>query len=313
LRAQFYHFVERLHIQRLDLVCLTHPHDDHYTGLVDIVRYFTSGGRSIGTFCDSGVEPKQVATLMRRRRLPKSAVMEFERLYHCLYELIDAKQVRYFIASENSSPVIEVGDHIQIIPVGPRPDALSRAVRDVASTGKIRKDLNRISVVLALSIRAKAKSFDALLAADTDSEGCNSALRRYAAIKARGGEGCSFDMVKVPHHGSAHSHCGSEICKYRKEADVALATISAGAFDVLPDREVMRDFLQRGWTVLLTTKRVALGKQFAVELSGRSQRSIGVQSQNIRITWQEVHGTRWEPAEARVDVSELSNYMSLYK
>jgi beta-lactamase superfamily II metal-dependent hydrolase len=313
LRAQFYQFVERLEIRRLDLVCLTHPHDDHYSGMAEVVRYFTSNGRSIGTFCDSGVEPKQIATLMRRRRLPKSTVTEFEQLYRCLYELIDSRQVRYFMASENSSPFIEVGNHIQITPLGPRPEALSQALRDVASAGKIRKDLNRISVVLVLNVQGKTKSFDALLAADTDSEGCNSALKRYAAIKAQESAGCTFDLVKVPHHGSAYSHCGSEICRYRKEDDVALAAISAGPFDALPDREVMRDYLQYGWTVLLTTKRGVPCRQLAVELSGRRQRVSEVQGQSIRITWQEDRGTRWEPAQARVCPDELPNYKSVYK
>jgi beta-lactamase superfamily II metal-dependent hydrolase len=310
-RTEFFQLAKQLQIRRLDLVCLTHPHEDHYSGLDEVIRYFTSDGRSVGTFCDSGVEPKQIAVLMRRRGSVKSAVTEFERLYRRIYNLIDAKQIRYFMANENSSPLIEVGDRIQILPVGPRPDVLSQATREVVSLGNIRKDLNRISVVLALSVRGDTKCFDALLTADTDSDGCNSALARCSAVRSKANPSRGFDMVKVPHHGSADSHLGSEIISHRKEAEDSLAVISAGSFDVLPDREVMGDFLQGGWTVLLTKKRSARVTQFAVELSSRSKQTFGVQCQDIQILWRESIGTKWEPAGARVHTGELSNYDSV--
>ncbi len=312
-RAQFFRLVEQLQIRRLDLVCLSHPHEDHYTGLAEVMQYFTSEGRTVGTFCDSGVEPRQIQQIMRRRRFPASAVTEFERLYRFVYKLIENNRVRYFRADENRSPLVEVGDRIRLIPIGPRPEVVSEAVRDVVSEGKIRRDLNRVSVVLGLNVRGNDRSFDALLAADTDSEGCNNALNRYAVVRNGSGHQPALDMVKVSHHGSGDSHRGSRICGHRKDIGVALAVISAGSFDVLPDREVMRDFLQAGWTVLLTEKRITRAPQLAVELSGRGRGGLGVRSQNIWITWREEQGTRWEPPEARVDREELSHYESVLK
>ncbi len=299
--------MERLGVQRLDLVCLTHPHEDHFAGLAQVMQYFTSEGRTVGTFCDSGVEPKQIATLMRRRHSPSSVVTEFERLYRFVYNLMDAGRIRYFMANENSSPLIEVGDRIRLVPVGPRPDVLSRAIRDVVSAGRMRKDLNRISVVLALSVQGENSTFDALLAADTDSEGCNSALKRFAEVTRGDGR---LDVVKVSHHGSADSHFRSRICGHRKSLGATPAVISAASFDVLPDREVLADFLRCGWTVLLTAKRVAPTKHFALELSGRGRGGFGVQTHDIQVTWREADGTKWSPDEARVDAMELPNYGS---
>ena len=62
-------------------------------------------------------------------------------------------------------------------------------------------------------------------------------------------------MVKVAHHGSLDSHRGSTVCRCHKTQGECVAAISTGDFDVLPDREVLQDFLDNDWTVILTTKR----------------------------------------------------------
>ena len=34
IRDSFFELVDRLQIRRLDVLCLTHPHDDHYHGML---------------------------------------------------------------------------------------------------------------------------------------------------------------------------------------------------------------------------------------------------------------------------------------
>lgn len=193
--------------------------------------------------------------------------------------------------------------------IGPRPELAKLAVQSTLAAGKIRDDLNRLSIVLALLTRSRGKMFDALLAADTDADGFQSAM---LSLKARTLNEASpqFDAIKVSHHGSLESHNGSDICKHKKPDIETVAAISAGAFDVLPDREVLNDFLQHGWTVLLTTKRTPRRHHFALELSGRPTEPATVQTHDLRLKWSPEQGISWEPIESRVAVDELPNYQT---
>jgi hypothetical protein len=253
-------------------------------------------------FCDSGVEPKQIAILLKRRQQPDSAVRSFESLYRYIWDLINGDKIRYFMADENSSAIIFRGQSSQLRPVGPKPEVIAMSIRGSIAAGRIRQDFNKISVILILEIRAESGSFDGLLTADTDAAGFASAVDR---LRRTNGNEPRFDFVKVSHHGSLDSHRGSNICDHRKRAD-AIAAISAGSFDVLPDREVIRDFLKHEWIVLLTTKRIPV-KNYAVSLSGKPK--IVVQERTITIQWYDGR-LSWMPPDSRVHDNELSLYQS---
>src|SRR4051794_16708149 len=57
IRKHFFQFIDGLGIKKLDLVCLTHAHRDHFHGMLQVVEHFTKPGKSIGYYCDSGVDP----------------------------------------------------------------------------------------------------------------------------------------------------------------------------------------------------------------------------------------------------------------
>jgi beta-lactamase superfamily II metal-dependent hydrolase len=308
-RIEFFKLTSGLNIKRLDLVCLTHPHDDHYTGMEEVLRHFNSEGRSVRFFCDCGTEPREVHTLLRRRNRPTSSVREYERLYRYVAELIDSGRVTYFCADENSVPIID-SEQLQLMPIGPRPDVARRAVQTTISSGKIRDDLNRLSIVLVLMARLPKGNFDTLLTADTGADGFRSAMER---LQTRIGIETqpTFDVVKVAHHGSLDSHAGSNVCEHKKLDKAAVAAISTGSFEVLPDREVLTEFIGHDWTVLLTTKRVSKRRQYGLELSGNPvDDKITVETQNITLKWSEDEGLLWSPASARVFAHELSNYQT---
>jgi beta-lactamase superfamily II metal-dependent hydrolase len=310
VRQEFFRFISSLGINRLDLVCLTHPHDDHYTGMHDVLRYFTSNGRSVGTFCHGGTDPPQIHTLLKRRNRPESSIREYERLYRLVDELID-DGLRLVSADENTTDVLVAGqsNEVQLLPIGPRAEIAWRAVRDTISSGRIRTDLNRLSVVLALTVRSTAAAFDALLAADTDAQGFRSAMDGLKQ-KLQSQAEPSFDVVKVAHHGSLESHRGSEVCAHRKNNSESVAAISTGAFDVLPDREVLREFLEHDWSVLLTTKRYSKRRHYPLELSGKTSATTLTQTTNIKLVWTEKEGLFWEPLESKISATDLENYQT---
>lgn len=307
VRREFFETTARLNISRLDLICLTHAHDDHYTGMEAVIRHFTSGGRSVGVFCDGGPEPKQIATLMRRKSRPTSSILAYESLYRCVWDLIKAKKISYFRADENSRSIyVGDDDSMQIVPLGPRAAIAGIAVREtLLPVGRIRQDINLLSVILALCIRKQEGAFDALLAADADAAGINFAIESVEKLVPSAGY---FDMIKVSHHGSLASH-KSCFAHQRKKAGVhAVAAVSSGHFDVLPDRAVLNDYLTEGWNVLLTTKRVApQASSTPLTLSGKSD-VFSILRQNLHLSWNPTDGLRWSPDQALMHRDELKYY-----
>lgn len=308
---RFFEFVSSRNIQTLNLLCLTHPHEDHYTGMEAVVEYFTSHGRSIGIFCDSGLDPKQIGTLLRRRERPDFYVQEFEKLYLRLRPHFLSHQIVYFRADKNTNriPVGVKSGQVKLLPVGPSPDIIHEfSVRGLSPEG-FRGDLNRISVVLALIVRLPKNEFAALLAADTDGNGFNSALEGLMDKTDTQTVPC-FDVIKVAHHGSLHSHRNSTACSRHKVEGECIAAVSTGSFEGLPDREVLADYLNHKWKVILTTKRIKARDQSLLYAFG--EKSV-VRKHDLCITWSEELGLRWTPAEASLDDSELDAYQTASK
>ncbi len=307
VRDSFFEFVEHLKIQRLDLLCLTHPHEDHYHGMIEVINYFTTAGRTLGKFCDGGTTAKEILTFMKRRGRPKSAIREFEALDNRLTELIKAERVDYIRADENTGPIIASRDlrRLLLAPVGPPAARMKFSVREGALEGKA-GDLNLVSLVLQLRISRGDREFDALFCGDNDGASVNRVLGRLEAAKA-------FDLVKVAHHGSHSSHEGSQIVG-RGKRKLAIAVICSGMeFAVLPDREVMRDFLNGGWTVLLTCRRVSHSRRYAVQAVGRCVEDVSPRAQTIKVEWSPDNGVKWSPETARVTLDDLRHYQTASK
>ena len=67
--------------------------------------------------------------------------------------------------------------------------------------------------------------------------------------------------------------------------------------------------VDRDWTVLVTTKRVARRRTYALELSGRTSEPE-FETEEIHIKWSEETGLSWWPEEVRVNLVDLPNYQS---
>ena len=161
IRNEFFRHVSSLGIKRLDLVCLTHPHDDHYTGMEEVLRYFNAEGRSIGMYCVGAVEPRLIHTWMKRRNCPKSSALAYERLNKYVDELLKSKppRIKLFSADANSRPVIVADDsgEVQLHPIAPSPSESRTVLQETFLLGRAKDKLNKLSIVLALLIRSKKR------------------------------------------------------------------------------------------------------------------------------------------------------------
>lgn len=304
-RAAFFRLVESLQIRRLDLVCLTHLHEDHYLGMRDVIEYFTSEGRSIGT------NPLEIYKLLALDPRKESNSSEFLRLWNALSDAIDAG-LDYRYAHEHATEVAFSDDEsIRLLPIGPSPSAVRSSTANALTRGKltntVREQLNFTSVVLALRARGTNREFDAVLAADIDGPGFRRGIKCYCEINGQSGDVFPLDAVKVAHHGSLDSHIDSNVVQCRK-SETSVAAISAGTKSrVLPDREVLKDFLDGGWTVLLTNKRTTprLPSDSPLTLSGMRK---GANSFDVTISWSDAEGLKWGPTDCQVNPEDLQSY-----
>lgn len=312
-RTQFFQFLETWAVRHLDLLCLTHPHDDHYHGMLEVVEYFASEGRTLGTFCDVGVTPKEVLALMTAKNRPPSYITEYSRLYSRLNSLIKENKVRYFAGNQDSRPLIR-STGLYLMPIGPDPtivrQMLESSMRRDDRFSSIREDLNLLSLVLVLRMHGDIKG-DALLVGDTNGAGVNKALQ--VLTDHDHATPCQFDFVKVAHHGSLDSHRGSNICSTRRTTGTAIAAISTGSdYKVLPDREVLSDFINASWRVLITTKRVGKPQQDRVlTLASRNKPDPFLLERNTIVArWTQRDSFTWSPVRAEVTRVDLGNYGS---
>ena len=325
VRSGFFAKLDELGVQRLDVLCLTHSHHDHYHGMEQVVEHFTTGGRSLGIFCDGGVDPEQViAAIKGENRTPHAYVSEHERLYEKLSDLIVSGRVRRFVANRDSRPVLRQGTDLYMLPVGPSSQVLADTTLQATGAGDwtstLRKRINQLSVVLALCVRSGGATLDALLAADTDGPGLNDACRSLDEFESRTTPG-GFDLVKVPHHGSLDSHDGSNVCQRTKLGERLAVICCNGESKKLPDRIVIRAFLDAGWQVLPTARRVhapvsVTRSSSLLTMSGKSPAALGsilVKNEHLEITWSATNGLRFHPPDAAIARQDVNNYGTAQK
>ena len=312
-RDRFFEFVESRGIRTLDFVFLTHPDYDHFHGMADVLEHFTRDGRSVGTYCDAGVDAQQVRSLLKGR----TGETEFERLQRRLDDLDERGAINFYAINDQHATVSPKGykGSVDLIPIGPEASRARRLTRrgvaKLQSDRKAELPANELSIVLVLWAKEGARDICLLLAGDADAEGLEGAMEIWRSRAAEREVDEGFDAVKVPHHGSFDSHW-AELPKTGRKDAAKVAVISAGQRPALPDRRVIRDFMDRGWRVLITTRRGgARIRDLPMTLANRGGGVVvGGRAtwHDIRLTWDSARGLTWEPKEAEIQKSDLQAY-----
>jgi beta-lactamase superfamily II metal-dependent hydrolase len=318
-RDRFFNWVGDLGITRLDYVFQTHPDYDHYHGMIDVLKYFTRDGRSVGKYVDSGLTALYIDQVLRRQ--PRSR--HYKELQDYLQELHEGKVLEW-CELDARRPVLRLcGGQCSVcfVPIGPDPgqkrQILLRDCNKLATNPAARLEANRLSLIVVLECKANGHTFAALLASDSDEAGLSRALDLWEE-RARGRmPECGFGVVKVPHHGSIQSH-SARLAGGLGAVQGRVAAISAGTRDALPDRAVIQAYQEAGWAVALTTTR-GIGHVRAeargdrpMTLADRGPRRMGqVLEHLVRIDWDANPGIRRPvPEGALVLAQHLDRYGS---
>jgi hypothetical protein len=97
----------------------------------------------------------------------------------------------------------------------------------------------------------------------------------------------------------------------RDGSNLRIAAISAGERRVLPDKQVLEDYLADDWQVLLTTTRKNSSRKpdRPMQLANRGRSgSVQFTAHDIHITWSADSGLAFEPQEAMLKTTDVSNY-----
>jgi len=228
-------FLRSKNVQKLKFICLTHPHRDHFHGMLDIIRHYTSDGRNVEQFWDFGVD-KDKFTVLKQSFGSEREFTELQRLYDFVLGGVEKKTIQYLEAKQNTMCLRLSG--LEIFSLAPLGRDTLRYVRSWGRDKAI--DENLLSVVLVI-VHGEAR---AVLGGDTKSwedilklwrKDCGSARRKKRA----------FDFLKVSHHGSRYgNHAGLWNSFTVKGQSVAV--ISAGCQYECPHPETVKSIVSNG-------------------------------------------------------------------
>ena len=225
-------FLKARNVTKLKFVCLTHPHYDHYHGMLDILEYFSSGEREIEYFWDFGIDKKKLKYFKNRFGSEKE-YREFLSLYKfILKKVTEDKRIRYRILGLKTD-CLDVGS-LKLKSYAP---ISSDVLRYFEKWGKDKTiDENLLSIVLVITYG----DTNIVLGADTKSwqeilknwrEDCRQAKRKY-----------KFDFVKVSHHGSREGN-DDGLWKSFAVRGKSVAVISTGCKYGSPHKETITSII----------------------------------------------------------------------
>ncbi len=311
IRRSFFEFVDRHEIRTLDFIIQTHPDRDHYHGMKAVIDHVLGRGGTIGHYIDTGLTAGRARDLLRNI----AAVREYQVLQDSLSEWARSGRFKWCELAARYIPFIPRGfrGQIEFFPIGPDPDEKRRLMtsdlRRLANRSDARLVANELSLVVVLLVNLDGRSLGVLLGADASTAGLEWALDYWSEHTGTHGLAPEFDVIKIPHHGSIRSHT-PRLCKMKRPGS-GTAAVSAGTRSCLPDREVLRDYLEQGWSVMATTTRSKQPSRpsLPMTLADRGRPDVhDVGRFSVHISWSPSGGLRAEPAAARISPGDLAHY-----
>jgi ribonuclease BN (tRNA processing enzyme) len=226
-------FLKARNVTKLKFVCLTHPHYDHYHGMLDILEYFSSGDREIESFWDFGLDTEKL-TYFKNRFGSEKEYRELLSLYgFILKKVTENGGIEYRILGLKTD-CLEIGS-LKIKSYAPISSDILRYFEKWGK-GKIKIDENLLSVVLVIT----CVDTNIVLGADTQS--WEEILRVWSEDCEYEKRKPKFHFVKVSHHGSKYgNHVG--LWKSFTKRGKSVAVISTGSKYNFPHKETVTSII----------------------------------------------------------------------
>lgn len=232
--------LKQMGVERLSFVCLTHPHADHYSGLLQILDHYRGRTDDLWMFPVDSAHIKKFLTLQYNKAASSAAgqkrYSELQSIFQKFHEMVKTESARTLAGGMR----LPMRGDVQIDCLGPltrdRHDYNNQLVRQMESP-KSRVNENLVSVVLRLRYGLSTL----LLSSDAPTL----AWPRMWKEAEKSKEDFHAHAVKVSHHGSKVGHHG-EIWKKMTVPQGTHAAISAGAGYGHPDFAVLKSLVALG-------------------------------------------------------------------
>lgn len=218
-------------VETLDLLVLTHPHQDHFMGLSAIARHFMGGGRRLLRWCDFGLDLRLVAD--RRHAARSRARQELYDLHALVHEAEVGVRPRY-IPVRSPFPARPLLPGATLVALAPAPPTWGEEHARLTSGQALRP--NRLSSAFLV----RGASWALLLCGDLEVEDWRLALSR-----AQGIDLCS-DVVKVGHHGAPNGNPPELWSAVRVPGHTTHAVISTRGSRLHPTEPSLRTIITAG-------------------------------------------------------------------
>lgn len=215
-------------IKEIDFIVLTHPHEDHYRGMLELLEFCDKNSIVIKKFYEVDMNPKSLSfdfTSLDFTSTRNSTY--FSRLMVLLHEWWKQGRLRRYLCPEGMI-LLQEGD-FSISCVAPDARTIRKAVGRKLNEpeSELNHFINHLSIVLLVS----GPDGSALLLADSGVSSQKHILSQHKGRKKIG-------FFKISHHGSGRSY-HHPLVKLTRDSKKARAAISTGCQYKTPANEVM--------------------------------------------------------------------------
>ncbi len=210
-------------IKHIEFMVLTHPHEDHYRGMLELLEFCEKNSIVVNKFYELGMNPK---SLNLEFRSVKSSTYYYN-LMSLIYEWGEQGRFHLYDCPEGMTLLQENDFSITCV----APD--SRTIKKVVARklNEPESELNHFINHLSIVLLVFGHDGSALLLAD-------SGLRSQKHIRGRYKFKKKIGLFKISHHGSKRSY-HHRLMKLTRDSKRTSAAISTGCRYGTPAHEVM--------------------------------------------------------------------------
>ena len=239
-------YLKQKDLQYLSFLILSHPHEDHFSGMLELLNYLEAENIKVNKFIHTlRVEPRHLNWAI----VGSDGKQRLVKLIKKVGELYDQKKIIQKLYAE-SEWTNQLNDEWFIQSLGPSEDELNSYVKTV----QVNKGVNELKCSKAANLLSsifKIYSSEGkfiILTADAELDSFDRIIERNDS--AFNGE---LLICQIPHHGSIKNHKKLFWSAFTKK-DNAPAVISAGENSKYKhlDKKVIEDFVDAGFKVFST-------------------------------------------------------------
>ena len=250
--------LQKVGCRKIDFIILSHPHDDHFSGMLELLEFCEEQNIPIHRFTHTCVtDPRYLSyanTDFNKQVLLQKIFQKSKALY-------ESKQIRFlgFLGQDMS---ITLNENWELKTLSPSNFELEKFRQDIDFYEKIDfskcgKAANYLSTVLKI---INQKEF-VLLAADAEKE-------TFKRLEERHSDEFPdlLYLGQIPHHGSKTNHYPSFWSKIKRTSNCIVAVSTGGQYNH-PHPEVIADFASWDYTIYSTNQAQTLAKPIQMRTS----------------------------------------------